>query len=89
MSPLALLNHAINFAAPALWLALLLPLLSRFLMKKGRTSHTLPILVAINFIAGIVTLMLGLVLFGQDGKMLTYLGLVTVSASCQWLMQKG
>lgn len=89
MGPLALLNHAINFAAPALWLALLLPVLGRFLMKKSRPAHTLPALIAINFIVCTVTLLGGLVLFGQDGKMLTYLGLVAASASCQWLMHRG
>mgnify|MGYP001598766077 CR=1 FL=1 len=89
MGPLALLNHAINFAAPALWLALLLPVLGRFLMKKSRSAHTLPALIAINFIVCTVTLLGGLVLFGQDGKMLTYFSLVAASASCQWFMQKG
>jgi len=88
MGPLALLNHAVNFAAPALWLALLLPLLARFFMKKSRSTHTLRAQMAINFIACMLCLMIGLALFGRDGKMLTYLAMVMVSASCQWLMFK-
>lgn len=88
MGPLALLNHAVNFVAPALWLALLLPLLARFLIKKSSSTHTLFAQIAINLIACALCLVIGLVLFGRDGKMLTYLAMVMVSASCQWLMFK-
>lgn len=31
----------------------------------------------------------GLVFFGNDGKMLTYAGLVLVSAFCQWVLRRG
>ncbi len=73
MSALALLNHAINFLAPALWLALLMPLLARVFMRIEPVAHTLSAQVAINFIVGSGVLIAGLVLFGRDGKMLTYL----------------
>lgn len=85
----ALLNHAINFVAPALWLALCLPLLSRFFMKKRPVAHTLKAQAAIHFIVGVVALLLGLALFGRDGKMLTYLALVLSGATSQWVMFKG
>ena len=89
MGPLALLNHVINFAAPAFWLAMLLPWLSRFLIKKK--SSRLPLLKqsAYIFLAGLVVLLLGLALFGQDGKMMTYLTLVITAATGQWFMLKG
>ncbi|HEX5697349.1 MAG TPA: hypothetical protein VFX90_01755 [Rhodoferax sp.] len=44
---------------------------------------------AVIFVAGLVVLLLGLAVFGQDGKMLTYLALVATAATGQWLMSKG
>jgi hypothetical protein len=41
---------------------------------------------ALQFIVGCVVLAGGLVVFGQDGKMLTYLALVLAAASSQWLL---
>jgi hypothetical protein len=41
--------------------------------------------------AGVGTgvLVAGLVLFGRDGKMLSYAALVLTCASCQWALQRG
>ncbi len=89
MGPLALLNHAINFVAPAAWLALLVPSLSRFVMNKRAVAHTYRAQVAINFAICLAALVLGLVFFWRDGKMLTYLALVLSSATCQWVLLKG
>lgn len=89
MDLLALLNHVINFSAPAAWLALLLPWLARFMIRKR--SPRLPLLkqAAVIFMAGLLVLLLGLALLGQDGKMMTYLALVCTAATSQWLMLKG
>ena len=89
MGPLDLINHAINFVAPAAWLALLVPLLSHFVMKKRAVAHTLRAQVAINFVFGLLALVLGLAIFGRDGKMLTYLAVVLSSATSQWFLLKG
>ena len=89
MGILALLNHTINFLAPAIWLATLLPLLARVFMKKRPAAHTLPAQVAILFVVCTAALAIGLVVFGRDGKMLTYLAMVLAGASCQWWMQAG
>ncbi|BCO28527.1 hypothetical protein MIZ03_3433 [Rhodoferax lithotrophicus] len=89
MGLLALFNHLINFLAPVLWLALLLPLLSLFLFKKKPVALTYKAQVALHFVVLLVALLVGLVLFGRDGKMLTYLALVLLSASSQWVMVKG
>jgi len=88
MGALALLNHAINFLAPALWLALLVPLLARVFMKKRPVALTLSAQIAINFVIGCGVLIAGLLLFGRDGKMLTYLGLVVMAATTQWWLQR-
>jgi hypothetical protein len=37
---------------------------------------------------GVVVLVIGLVVFGRDGKMLTYLALVLATATGQWAVQK-
>lgn len=89
MGFLALLNHVINFVAPALWLALLMPLLSRVFMKNRPVAFTMYRQSAIHFGVGVVALSLGLVLFGRDGKMLTYLAVVMSIATSQWVMGKG
>ena len=88
MGVLALINHAINFLAPAIWLALLMPLASRLLMRKWRVARTLSSQVAIHFVVGSLVLGVGLAVFGRDGKMLTYLALVVLGASSQWWMQR-
>ena len=89
MGLLDLLNHLLNFLAPALWLALLLPLLGRLLLKKRSTRISLAAQAAIVFSVGAFALGLGLWYFGHDGKMATYMGLVLLCASSQWLMQRG
>ena len=88
MDPLAVLNHLLNFIAPALWLALLLPLLARLFVKKRPLARSLYAQAAINFAACSAVLLLGLLVFGDDGKMLTYLAMALVGASSQWLMRR-
>jgi hypothetical protein len=42
-----------------------------------------------NAAAGVLVLVLGLMAFDNDGKMATYGALVLVSATVEWLLQKG
>lgn len=84
MGILALFNHALNFAAPALWLAAGLALLGRLSVKKRAPGWLT--LFAVNLAVGLLTLGLGLALLGSDGKMLTYSALVLCCASSQWLL---
>jgi hypothetical protein len=88
MNPLALLNHTLNFLAPALCLAVLLPLSARLFWRKLPRPKSLKTQVTVLFAVGVMVLVAGLVLFGRDGKMFTYLGLVLAMASGQWVMQK-
>ena len=44
---------------------------------------------AINFAAGVAVLAGGLVYFGRDGMMATYLTLVLVCGTLQWLLGGG
>lgn len=89
MSFWALLNHTVNLLAPALWLALLLPVVARFLMKKSPVALSYKAQIAMIFVAGSAVLVVGLVLWGRDAKMLTYLALVLVLATLQWWWQRG
>ena len=85
-----LLNHWLNFLAPALWLALLLPLSARLALKtKGSANYSLLAQIAIHFLVAALVLGLGLWFFGHDGQMATYIGMVLLGASSQWLMLRG
>lgn len=81
--------HLLNFFAPALWLALVLPLMGRWLLGKKSPRRSWLAQAAIVFSVGALTLGLGLWYFGHDGKMVTYIGMVLLCASSQWLMQRG
>jgi hypothetical protein len=86
MGPLDLLNHLLNFVAPAAWLALGVTLVARLFIKNRPVALRLPVQAAINFVVAGVVLTLGLWFFGRDGKMLTYSGMALLSATSQWVM---
>lgn len=83
MGLLALLDHGINFLAPAAWLALLMPLAGRLFVAAKFPFRAFAGQAVLLFIVGSLVLMLGLLVFGRDGKMLTYLALVIAVASVQ------
>ena len=92
MTVYLLLNHLFNFMAPAALLAVLLVLLSRlffgFFRSKSPFAHAWLAQAAIVFIVNMGVLTAGLLLFGRDGKMLTYAALVLGAALCQgWLLR--
>jgi len=86
MGPLDLLIHLLNFAAPALVVALLTALLARVCMRNMAPAQALPAQIAINFVVCLAVLLGGLWFFGHDGKMATYAALVLACASSQWWM---
>jgi hypothetical protein len=81
-----LILHLLNFAAPAAFVALLMVLVSPLLMKKVPKVPAFWTQFAINFIVCFGALLIGLVVFGRDGKMLTYVALAVCCASSQWWM---
>lgn len=89
MDPLDLLNHLLNFVAPALWMAVLVTLAARFFIKKRLSALSIYAQVAINFIVSVGVLALGLWFFDHDGKMATYAGMALLCASSQWFMLRG
>jgi hypothetical protein len=84
-----ILWHLLNFAAPALGLALLVPVLGRP-FYKGRDAW-LPWWgqMLVNFLVGVGALSGALWWFGRDGKMMGYAVLVMAVASSQWLLVRG
>lgn len=89
MGPLDLLNHLLNFVAPALFVAVLVTLVARIFMRKIPAAPALWTQSAINFVVCVIALALGLWFFGRDGKMLTYLGMALLCATSQWVIQRG
>ena len=88
MGPLDILNHLLNFVAPAAFVALLLVLGGRLLGAKGGSLAGWRQW-AVVFVVGLVVLAAGLSLWGRDGKMLTYAALVVATATCQWALVRG
>jgi hypothetical protein len=93
MTAYLLLDHILNFLAPAAAVALLLVLISRFfsrfLASKKPLAQSIFGQAAIIFIVNVLLLAAGLVLFGNDGKMATYAAMVLASAVCQWVLWRG
>jgi hypothetical protein len=86
MHPLTAVNHILNFMAPAAWMALALALLGALVYrgrpsKPGRWWRRM----VLDFVVGLLVLVAGLLLWGRDGKMLTYLALVLACASSHWV----
>ena len=84
MSAFDLINHLLNFAAPAFFVALLLALATWPFKPKRPGAPAVWAQAAINFIAGLVVLGGGLAYFGRDGMMATYAALVLVCGTVQW-----
>lgn len=89
MGPLDIVNHLLNFVAPAAAMALVLVLLGRLVGSRSASAMAGWLRWAILFVVGVAVLLAGLVLWGRDGKMLTYAALVVACATCQWVLVRG
>jgi hypothetical protein len=87
MSFWQLVLHVFHFVLPAVALALLMPLAGRTVMGPGRSSLRRGM--GVHALCGVAVLVGGLLLHGQDGKMSTYIALVLVAATVEWLLQRG
>ena len=81
-------NHLLNFCAPAFALAVMVPVFARLTGAGKAAGAAFALQAAVNFAACLVVLLAGLWTFGRDGKMGTYLAMVLVSATAQFLMQR-
>ena len=84
MDMLDFINHLINFVAPALGLALLVPSLARLVWWSALKPVAWLHQVKWVFVSNVVVLVAGLLLLGRDGAMWTYAGLVLASALSVW-----
>ncbi|MEY4732635.1 MAG: hypothetical protein RLZZ464_701 [Pseudomonadota bacterium] len=82
-----LILHLFNFVLPALAMAALMPWAGRWVMGSG--GAPLRRRMVTHAVAGVLVLVAGLVLQGHDGKMSTYLALVLVAATAEWVMHRG
>lgn len=89
MGPFALANHLLNFVLPAVAMGVMMPLFSRMILRKVSVKPSLKAQMIVTTLACLAVLMAGLVVFGRDGKMMTYAGLVLASGGCQWWFQGG
>jgi hypothetical protein len=88
MGPFDLLIHLLNFAAPALVVALLVASFARLLMPGPLGVVSWWASFAINSIAGLAMSVAGLWHYGVDGKMATYAAVVVAAATSQWLLAR-
>jgi hypothetical protein len=82
------LLHALNFLAPALWMAILLVAAERVLARKRVIKPSAKGRLAIYFLLGLAALGAGLLLFGRDAKMATYAALVALPTLASLSFQK-
>ena len=84
MSPLDALWHLLNFVAPALGVALLAASLAKLAWRRELAAVPWRRLALWAAAASVLALIAGLVLFGRDGKMVTYAAVVVASALALW-----
>jgi peptidoglycan/LPS O-acetylase OafA/YrhL len=83
MTALDVLFHLLNFALPALFVGGALALWGKRYDKKNIRKTWL-----INSLAGIVAMIAGLMVFGVDGKMLSYALLLMACSLSQLLISR-
>lgn len=84
MTFVALIGHLLNFIAPAVGVALLLWGMPRLWPKarKGRWAARTELLGLCGL--GVVVLLAGLIVFGRDAKMFSYVAMVLVQGTLVW-----
>ena len=78
--------HLLNFVAPAVFIALLVTLVARVLVRKQAVAPAWYAQAAINLAACIILLLAGLWYFGRDGTIASYAAMVLGCATSQWWM---
>ena len=89
MGFLDLINHLLNFVAPAIVVGCLLALTAPIFYKKRPLAPVLLAQAAINVVAGAVALGIGLWFFGRDGKMASYGAMLVACTTSQWWFVRG
>jgi len=82
------LLHALNFIAPALWMAVALVLAEKLFARKRPLAWGIQARLAVYALLGLAALVGGLVFFGRDAKMATYAALVALPTLASLTLQK-
>jgi amino acid transporter len=85
MGFLDVVNHLLNFTAPAAFMAVFTAFFARAVLFRKRKLPGLPRLAGVCFLAGLLVLVAGLAIFGRDGRMMTYAGMAMACATVPWL----
>jgi uncharacterized membrane protein YesL len=88
MDLLSLSVHVVNFIAPALAVAAWITLIYPLVWRQEQAWKAWKKKFVLNSLAGCAMLLLGLLLSGQDGKMISYTAMVLAIASSQWLLSR-
>jgi len=88
MNPLDLLFHLLNFSAPALAMALVLPLAARWVLRQQSPMKWWWQMLLL-LVVGLVALGASVAVLGRDGKMAGYATLVLSTTTLQWLLARG
>lgn len=92
MTAYLLFNHLLNLMAPAAVVALLLLVCSRFFGvffgSKRAAAHSFIARAALIFTVNLTVLAVGLVMFGHDGKMVTYAAMLLAASGTLWALQR-
>ena len=84
MGPIDALWHLLNFFAPAFGVGLLTAMMAKLLWRRSLKGASLQRLGAWAVASSALVLLVGLVVFGRDGKMLTYGAMVFACALSVW-----
>lgn len=89
MDLFAILSHCLDFTAPAAFVAMVMAVSARWVLPGARMLPSFPRLAGACFLTGLAVLVAGLVVFGRDGKMLTYGAMVLACGTLPWLLGRG
>jgi heme/copper-type cytochrome/quinol oxidase subunit 1 len=84
VSPVDALWHLLNFLAPAAFLGLVMPLLAKMLWRRDLAAVPMWRLGLWSCAVGVLTLVGGLIVYGSDGKVITYAAMVVAEAITLW-----
>lgn len=84
MGPLDVIWHLLNFLAPAVGVGLIASLLSKLVWRRELRGVAWLALAGRAMVAGGAVLVAGVLLSGRDGRVLTYVALVLVTALVLW-----
>ncbi len=81
--------HLLNLVAPALVVAGVLAWVGHKMIPAGAKAYPTRAIWGVNALAGIAVLLLGMLIWGQDGKIVTYAFLIAIQAGIQVFLRRG